>query len=104
MTQPKINIPKAKIEDFCRRWRITELALFGSALRDDFGPESDLDILVSFAPGAAWSLLDHARMEQELEEILGRRVDLISRRAVERSENRIRRDAILSSARIIHAA
>lgn len=99
-----IELPEDAIAGFCRRWRITELALFGSALRDDFGPESDLDILVSFAPEVDWSLLDHVRMEQELEEILGRRVDLISRRAVERSENRIRRDAILSSARIIHAA
>lgn len=99
-----IDIPKGKVAEFRRQWKITERALFGSALRDDFGPESDIDILVSFASDAAWSLLDHVRMERELEKILKRRVDLVSRRAVERSGNRIRRDAILSSARIIHAA
>ncbi len=72
--------------------------MFGSALRDDFGPHSDLDLLVSFAPDAAWSLLDHVAMEEELCSALKRKVDLVSRRAVEGSSNWIRRQAILESA------
>jgi hypothetical protein len=91
------------IAEFCRRWKITELRLFGSALREDFGPESDVDLLVTFAPDAQWSLLDHARMEEELSGHLGRRVDLVSRRAVERSPNWIRRRAILESAELYYA-
>ncbi|MFH1137951.1 MAG: nucleotidyltransferase family protein [Pseudomonadota bacterium] len=76
-----------------------ELSLFGSALREDFRPDSDIDLLVSFAPDSAWSLLDHARMEQELSDILVRKVDLVTRRAVEGSGNWIRRKSILDSAR-----
>ena len=91
------------IAEFCRRWKIKELRLFGSALREDFGPESDVDLLVTFAPDAQWSLLDHARMEEELSGHLGRKVDLVSRRAVERSPNWIRRKAILESAELYYA-
>lgn len=90
--------------DFCRRWKIRELSLFGSSLRDDFGPDSDIDLLYSVEPDAHWSLLDHAAMEEELEALLGRRVDLVSRKAIERSPNWIRRNAILSSARVVYAA
>lgn len=82
-----LDLPETELADFCRRWRIRELALFRSVLRDDFDEESDLDILVAFAPDADWSLLDHMRMEQELEALLGRNVDLVSRRSVERSRN-----------------
>ncbi len=104
MTVRSVEVSQAALTDYCRRWCITELSLFGSALRDDFHPESDLDLLVSFAPDAEWSLFDHARMQQELAELLGREVDLVSRRAIERSENWIRRDAILSSARILYVS
>jgi len=86
---------------FCQRWKIRELALFGSALRDDFGPDSDLDLLVSFAEDADWGLLDHAQMQQELQALLRRNVDLISRRALERSPNWLRRQEILSTAQIL---
>jgi len=98
-----IPIPSRQIEAFCRKWRIAELSLFGSVLREDFGPDSDVDVLVSFAPEADWGLLDHAAMEQELAAILGRDVDLLSRRAVERSTNRIRREAILGAVEAIYA-
>ena len=98
------NLPKSEIAEFCRRWRISEMALFGSVLRDDFRADSDIDVLVSFAPGAEWSLFDHVRMEEELGGILGRKVDLVTRKALERSRNPVRREAILSAARIIHAA
>lgn len=72
--------------------------MFGSALREDFRSDSDPDLLVSFAPEAGWSLLDHVAMEEEPASILGRKVDLVSRRAIERSSNWIRRKAILESA------
>jgi predicted nucleotidyltransferase len=99
-----ISLDQEKIESFCRKCKVRELALFGSALRDDFKPESDVDLLVTFEPDADWSLLDHIRMEEELSEIIGRKVDLVSRRAIERSANRIRRQSILSSARVVYAA
>jgi predicted nucleotidyltransferase len=82
-----IPLPQDKIADFCRRWKINEFALFGSVLRTDFGPDSDLDILVTFAPEADWSLFDHVRMQQQLNHLLQRQVDLLSRRAVEKSHN-----------------
>ena len=98
-----IVLPHSEIAAFCDRWQIAELSLFGSALRDDFRPDSDIDFLVAFAPEADWSLLDHVRMQQELEQILGREVDLVSKRAIEQSSNWIRRQEILSSAQLIYA-
>lgn len=92
------------LEPFCRKWRIIELAVFGSALRHDFGPSSDVDLLVAFHPEAPWSLLDHIDMQQELSVLLGRPVDLVSRRAIERSHNEFRKRSILGSARVIYAA
>lgn len=90
-----------EIAKFCQRWKIRELALFGSALRDDFGPDSDLDILVTFAPDAEWGLLDHVQMQQEVQRLLQRSVDLISKRALERSPNWLRRQEILKTAQIL---
>ena len=81
-----------------------ELAVFGSALRDDFGPESDVDLLVTFEPNANWGLLEQTTMESELGALLGRKVDLVSRRAIERSQNWIRRQAILDSAEAVPVA
>jgi predicted nucleotidyltransferase len=104
MAKHKTDIPADEIADFCRRWKVTELALFGSVLREDFGPDSDVDALVSFAPDARWSLLDLVRMQDELKAILGREVDLVQRVAVERSENYIRRKSILSNLEVIYAA
>lgn len=96
-------IPQETLDQFCRRWAIVQVALFGSALRDDFGPESDIDVLVTFAPEAEWGLLDHVQMEGELAELLGREVDLLTRRAVERSRNPLRRNEILATAQTIYA-
>lgn len=101
---PHIAIPHEQVREFCRRWRIVELSLFGSVLREDFRPDSDIDVLVAFEPGSAWSLLDSVRMERELKIIFGREVDLVTRRAVEHSPNWIRRQAILASARSVYAA
>ena len=102
MAKPKVEIPRGEIADFCRRWKVTELALFGSVLHEDFGPDSDVDVLVSFAPDARWSLLDLVRMQDELKAIWGREVDLVQRVAVERSENYIRRKSILSNLEVIY--
>lgn len=101
---PQVSIRKDQLTAFCKRWQITELALFGSVLRDDFGPESDVDVLVEFEEGARHTLFDLDDMELELEEIFGREVDLVSRRGVEASRNYIRRKAILDSAETIYAA
>jgi len=93
-----IKIPKEQIADFSRKWKITELSLFGSVLRDDFRSDSDVDVLVTFSRDAEWSLLDHMAMEEELSAIFGRKVDVVSRKAIERSANYIRRNAILETA------
>ena len=101
---PRIDLDNARIADFCRRWKITELALFGSVLRDDFGPESDVDVLVTFVPEHGWTLLDHVQMRDELQEMLGRGIDLVTRSAIERSRNYIRRKAIMESAQVVYGA
>ena len=100
MTPPiAIEIDKPRLREFCQRWKVTEFALFGSAVRpDDFRNNSDVDVLVSFASDADWSLFDHVHMQDELREIFGRDVDVLTRRSVERSRNPYRQDAILSSA------
>lgn len=94
----KVSIPREQLEEFCRRSKIAELDLFGSALREDFRPDSDLDPLVSFTRDAHSSRLDHVAREEELSGILARKVDRVSRRAIERSSNWIRRRSILDSA------
>jgi uncharacterized protein len=101
---PAIDIPQHKVADFCQRWKITEFALFGSVLREDFHSESDIDVLVTFAPDAAWTLFDHVEMQDELSVLFGRKVDLVSRRGIERSQNDRRRRAILESARPLYVA
>ena len=90
-----------QLEQFCQRWQIAELAVFGSALRSDFTENSDLDIMVTFTPDAEWGLLDHVQMKMELEELVNKPVDLVTRSAIERSKNPIRREEILSTAKTI---
>lgn len=96
---PLLNM--AEIDRFCQRWQITELALFGSALRDDFGPASDVDVLVTFAPEANWGLLDHVQMEQELADLMGKEVDLLTKKSVEMSRNWRLKQEILNSSQVI---
>jgi len=103
-TKNRLTIPKKRLAEFCRRWKISELAFFGSVLRDDFRPNSDIDLLVSFSPNAKISLFDLVRMQNELEEIFGREVDLVERRVIEKSENYIRRKNILSNTKVIYEA
>lgn len=96
-----IQIDMAKIADFCRKWQITEFALFGSVLRDDFRPDSDVDVLVTFAPEAGWDLMDLIDARDELSEMFGRRVDLVEKVAL---RNPFRKHAILTSKEILYAA
>jgi predicted nucleotidyltransferase len=100
----RIPVDNERIADFCRKWKITHFSVFGSVLREDFGPESDLDVLVTFADDAHWTLFDWVEIQEELKETFGREVDLLSRRGVESSRNPIRRTTILSSAETIYAA
>ncbi len=97
-----MGISDAELADFCHLWQIAQLSLFGSILRDDFGPESDIDLLVRYKADAHWSLLDHIRAERELTELLGRKVDLSTRNGVESSKNWIIRERILGSAEVIY--
>ena len=92
------------LAEYCRVNGILRLAIFGSALRADFRPESDIDLLVEFEPDRTPGLFDFARMEQEFSDLFGRKVDLVERLAVERSRNYIRRASILESAETIYAA
>ena len=101
MSTPHIQMPDRAIAGFCQRWEIREFSLFGSVLRDDFRPESDIDVVVSFERGAAWSLFDLATMQQELGSIFGRPVDLIEAEAL---RNPYRRAAILGSRQVVYAA
>ena len=96
--------PRDEIANFCRRWQVKELALFGSALREDFGPDSDVDLLVRFHPDARRTLLDMAQMQEELSLMFGRQADLIEHDAVQSSRNYIRRNAILRTAETVYAA
>jgi len=101
MLQTRVSVPTEKIAAFCRKWRIVEFALFGSVLRDDFRPDSDVDVLVTFDPGAPWSLWDLIDMRDELREMFGREVDLVEERSL---TNPFRRRAILRSKQVIYAA
>jgi predicted nucleotidyltransferase len=100
----RLGIDDQVLADFCSKWGIVEVALFGSALREDFAPDSDVDLLVKFSPEANWSLFDFIHAEDELKALLGRDVDLIEKSAIEESPNWIRRKNILESARVIYTA
>ena len=104
MSPMDLGISTEKIVEFCRRWKISRLAVFGSALRGNLRPDSDIDLLVTFSPDAEWSMFDHYRMEDELVKLLGREVDLVSKVAIEENPNSIFRREILESAREIYAA
>jgi len=98
---PQMDLDQDALAQFCRKWRIRELSIFGSALRDDFGPESDLDFLVSFEPGTPLDLSDLLDMKEELEARYGRSVDLIEKEAL---RNPWRKHEILRTRKVIYAA
>ena len=103
MSELKINVPREKIEAFCKKNHIRKLAFFGSVLRDDFGPKSDIDVLVEFEKGKTPGLAFFG-MHEELAEIFKRDVDLLTFKGVETSRNPIRRKAILDSAQVYYVA
>ncbi len=97
-----IDLPIAEIALLCDRWQIDELALFGSVLREEFRPDSDIDILYLFAKDARRTLFDLVDIKDELEVIFRRKVDLISRKGIEGSRNYLRKQEILSTAITIY--
>jgi uncharacterized protein len=101
MGRVKMDVSMTAIHDFCRKWRITEFSLFGSILREDFGPGSDVDVLVTLAPDAPWSLFEWLDMIEELKLIFGRDVDLVEKSGL---RNPFRRKAILHDREILYAA
>lgn len=101
MSRTKISVPHRQIEEFCRKWNISELALFGSVLSDDFRPDSDIDVLVSFQSDAECSLFDLVEMTDELEAIFGRKVDLVEKDAI---RNPFQKQAILAAHEVIYEA
>jgi uncharacterized protein len=101
MNYQGIDISESKLVELCRKWKVIELSLFGSILRDDFGPDSDVNILVSFDPAAPWSLWDLMDMKEELEVLFGRPVDLVEKEAL---RNPWRKRRILSTYEVVYAA
>jgi predicted nucleotidyltransferase len=101
---PKVTFDREKLAEFCRRNHIRELSFFGSVLRDDFKPESDIDVMVEFQSDAKVGLFEFVGIAEELELLLGRRVDLVTRRSIEDSDNYIRRRHILSRLEPIYVA
>ena len=98
----QIAVDEAKIAAFCGQYHIQRLALFGSVLRPDFRPDSDVDVLVEFEPDARHTLFDFVRIQAALENVLGRHVDLVSRRGIEASRNDLRKRAILNATEIVY--
>ncbi len=104
MKKIKISIPRQKVLDFCRRWKVDEFSFFGSVLREDFHPESDIDVLVTFSPDTQYGLFDLVEMEDELKKLFGRDVDMVEKKAITESKNYIRRKNILENTEVIYAA
>jgi predicted nucleotidyltransferase len=104
MAHIRVTVDRDQLRAFCARWQVAEVALFGSVLRDDFGPDSDVDVMVTFAPDAPWTLTRWLAMQRELEAIFQRHVDLVERAAIEHSDNRFRKHEILSSAVLLDVA
>jgi uncharacterized protein len=99
-----ISLKHQEIAQLCKHWKIKELALFGSVLREDFRPDSDIDVLVTFSEVGGVSLFDHQRLIEDLEKVFERRIDLITRRGLDRSRNASRRRYILESAEPIYVS
>jgi predicted nucleotidyltransferase len=103
MAIPAISLPMEQIIGFCHKWQVTEFALFGSVLRDDFRSDSDIDVLLTISPSINRGLTETLQMRDELQSIFDRKVDMIIKAAIERSENWLRRKNILESAKTIYA-
>lgn len=101
MSKPHVSVPHQQLADFCRRWKVAELSFVGSVMRDDFRPDSDVDVLVTFDTTADWSLFDLVTIQDELATLLDRNVDLLEEAAL---RNPFRRSAILQSKHVLDAA
>ena len=101
MPVANIDIPMEKIQAFCMKWNLSEFSLFGSVLRDDFGPESDVDVLIAFKPGFGMTIEIYMAMEDELKAMFGREIDLVEKHLV---RNPFRRHEILTTRRVLYAA
>jgi predicted nucleotidyltransferase len=101
MSQIRVTLPQKKIEDFCLKWKVSEMALFGSVLSDEFHSDSDIDVLVSFKDDAGWGLFDFVDMIDELKAIFGRKVDLVEKDSL---RNPFRRQTILAGHEVIYEA
>lgn len=100
----RLHVAPGALEAWCQKWLVVELAFFGSVMREDFRPDSDVDVMVVFAQDARWGLFEFNAMADELETVFGRRVDLLTRRGIEHSRNPLRRTEILKTAQVIYAA
>ena len=100
MVREDIRVSQDWLEDFCRRWQIVELSVFGSALREDFRPDSDIDVLVTFEPGGGITFGNRVEMLDELAAIFGRKVDLVEKSGL---RNPFRRRHILNHRQVIYA-
>jgi uncharacterized protein len=104
-TRHDITLPLDQIAELCRKYQVVELSVFGSLLRDDFGPESDIDFLVVFQNDDYGPWMGKLQgMEEDLGALLGREVELVPKESVLRSENWIRRKHILSTAQVIYGS
>ncbi len=102
MTAHGIELESLVIQQFCRKWKIRELSVFGSILREDFRPDSDIDFLVDYEADAEWDLFDSLRMQDELETLLGRPVDILDRFALDYEANRYIQETVLSDAKTVY--
>ncbi|MDX2213354.1 MAG: nucleotidyltransferase family protein [Oculatellaceae cyanobacterium bins.114] len=102
--QLKIQLPQPELAAFCQKWKIKEMSFFGSVLREDFRSDSDIDIIVNFEGNSTWGILELVRMKRELKTLLGREVDLMTKKSIEQSHNWIRRQEILGTAQIVYVA
>ena len=102
--QLKIQLPQPELAAFCQKWKIKEMSFFGSVLREDFRSDSDIDIIVSFEDNSTWGILELVRMRRELKTLLGREVDLMTKKSIEQSHNWIRRQEILGTAQSVYVA
>jgi uncharacterized protein len=101
VVRDRLQASPSQIQTFCQCWQIVELGLFGSILRDDFRADSDIDVLITFAPNPTWTLFDVMNMQRELEHMLGRQVDLLER---EELRNPYRKAEILKTYQVIYAS
>ena len=104
MAIKNINIPQEKLKEICSDYSIKELSIFGSVLRSDFNSESDVDLLIEFEPDMRISLFDIVDLKKEFEKVFGREVDIVTKNAIKRSRNHLRRKGILENYKVIYAS